>query len=244
MLREILRARVSALVLASLGVPATGNAQASEALHETLRHGLEWYFHWVKPMPASEGRIGCRGAEFPTANFAYCEPGEVILELPKTDRSANHLNTQVIFSTTDEYTEALTLYQRSNGEAAGGQTFQVTLSAEDITQYEPDSSLSATWMNATKRYMETYLRTLKEYGGAPPKALFPLVAKGDPFYHVYVLQGSEVESVWEFVVTDGIIQGDHQKWVYDRPHRNIPTKAEPNASDPQRWYAVIAAPQD
>src|SRR4051794_3631861 len=56
---------------------------------ETLVGALRWYHRWIAELPVTAQSIDCSVAAFPTARFAYCEPGSlgVDIDTPQGSRA-------------------------------------------------------------------------------------------------------------------------------------------------------------
>lgn len=220
-------------------------AEVPDIIQNALTNGLRWYFHWQKPFPQAS-RLNCREQTFRENYFVYCAPLRVTVDrtarsaeavtVDMTANNAEEVGTNVITSTDDDFPTSLRLFA-AHLPIPSTSGFLLPLDTNRIAVYETDSELSRDRMNAAASYMRNAMRVYVQRG-FQVHCLFPLVAKGDPFYEIYLVEGDRLDSVWLFPVTGKTLQ-DHPSWVYDRPHHNIPETAESNLADPSRWYASL-----
>jgi hypothetical protein len=220
-------------------------AETPNVIQDALINGLRWYFHWQKPLRQASS-LSCHGQAFEENYFVYCSPvpDTVNIKAKKaepvtvdmTARSREGVRINVISSTDDDSPTSFRLFG-AHQPVPTTSGFLLLLGVGRIARYETDSELSRERMNATVSYMRNAIRVY-EQRGLHVRCLFPLVAKGDPFYEVYLVEGDRLDSVWLFPVAGDALQ-DYPSWVYDRPHRNIPETAESHLADASRWYAAL-----
>lgn len=224
---------VAAIVV--VAAASAGGAETSEAVAHEVTSGLRWYFHWQESLP-QVGRLTCRGEGFRENYFIYCYPARVTVDMTSEAGSPARIN--VITTTNDDLQTSFHLFGvHQTAPSTGGFFFPVD--ADKIAAYETDRELSRERMNATGGYMRKSMRVYEERG-RHVRCLFPLVARGDPFYEVYLVEGTRLDSVWLFPVVGNKVQ-DYSSWVYDRPHDNIPETAPSHVGDPSRWYAILTS---
>lgn len=86
-----------------------------------------------------------------------------------------------------DFATEMRIFARHRG-ARRTATFLVPVDGNEITAYTADLDLSGELMSATTGYMREALRVYAERG-QHVRCLFPLIAKGDPFHEVYLMDG-------------------------------------------------------
>jgi len=216
--------------------PALSSAETDSPLQDTIVRGLRWYFHWEKAFPDTRS-VRCQGEGFGENYFVFCNPGAETLDL--TTGTAGNLRVNTIASVANDFATELRVFSAHHKTPTTG-SFLFPVSTIDLALYNIDPEVSKDHMEATTGLMREALRVY-EQRGHNVRCLFPLVAKTDPFYEVYLAEGDRVDAIWLFHVADGKVQENWQ-WVYDAAHHNIPETAQSHLADPSRWYASLPSP--
>lgn len=212
---------------------------------ETVLNGVRWLYHWVAFSPKGAGEIVCSGLQFGEKGVVVCDPGlaEVWLErrAPVGEWEINSVG-----NPGPSRSEALRNYRVVNqlAQRPGSPFGTMIFAIAEVMSYTASVEASGAFMAKAKPRIDHYVRYMSKYSSRRiSEVLYPLVSTSDPLYHVYVVSGSEIESVWEFRVKAGSLL-DTVQFVYDRRHKSIPRRAVHNLQDQTKWYRRLAIAND
>jgi len=194
---------------------------------EAIRDGLRWYNNWQTPLDASDVR--CTGGRFERNEFAFCQPGEIEVDIWRNNQSGK---VSRIFA--HRHTKGGPL-PSVIGWKKPTDKLEWSFPADELNQAGHDEEIT------TRFYQRTVEKARQHAWDEVSSISFPWVSRGDPEYHVYLSDSSrKVIGVLVFYVENGSIS-EEPNFTLDVPHHSIPPVAARNLADPARWYRVAKA---
>lgn len=235
-----LRAKATLIFALLLCSPAIA-ADRGETYRAVVGGALGWYHRWISPLERSSDEFECRGVAYAQRRaFLYCDPGNVEVTLI-SDMKPPTMSVLLVVSYGREFEEALESFKEMVTERFDSPSqLSVAVPASRVFSRPVSPELSEKFMLRTREIFMDYLERSSRDGKANNASiLFPMISRGDPFYHVYVTSGKEVKSIWEFTV-HGEEVADFAHWVFDREHHSIPPIASTAVAEESRWFQILA----
>jgi hypothetical protein len=182
-------------------------------------------------LPARGRSTNCKVAVFTKAEFAYCEPAKLAIDIDTPQGSAASVTniTSAFFGFPAELRDFVNHRYPYPPQIPSVRTISISkpVLAECKIDIEETRQLAAEAVGSRER--EDLLNrgiTLR----------FPLACEGDPFYLVYLMKGGDVQSIWQ--MRPGM--GPGPVWSYDNDNnqREIPSLAIRNLAKPEMWYTA------
>lgn len=197
-------------------------------LTSVLTSALRWEYTWIMELPAGTKSIDCQVATFMTAQFAYCSPRNLAIDID-TPKGASPKVTSIqtaIRSFPVELTNFINHRYFGPKETPSVTTISIPVSGLAACRKDLEKT-----RELVKKAVDPQTRQDLAESGITTLH-FPLVCDGDPFYLAYFMKGNEVEFIWQVRPDFG------PEWSYEKgsTQRRLPDPAIRNLANPELWY--------
>lgn len=209
-----------------LWIALVGMCRASGA-DGALASALRWHYRWIEKLPAAATSINCKVASFSKAQFAYCEPGNLAIDVNiSQDAQAAVTSIQIAVGLfPSELADFVNHRYFGPQQTPSIRTLSIPVSEVRECRIDPEKTRELTIKALSSKMRDEFARegiTIR----------YPYVCAGDPFYLLYFMRGGEVEWIWQ-------IRPDFSPaWSYEKGNeqRKIPDLAMRNLANPSLWF--------
>jgi hypothetical protein len=230
-MRSLISIALTCVLLCTVGQSALLGQWRTRSLDpEIVSNSLRWFSEWMYRIPLGSGQITCRGERSGAYEFLYCEPAQVEIDISRetTDGRISMINA----FRAESFDQVASNAPNRFGAWSTVEPIRLAVTPEQISKSRTkDLIASKAFHERTRAFVEN----TKDARWAGSTAYYPWVFRGDPTFHVYIARNGRVETVWEFNIVRGSVSPS-ANFNFDEAHGNLPSIAQDNLADPNKWF--------